>query len=74
MHRGEWVNGEIVDIEMPKYLHQAILLWLARLLAEILIGSISVKSGSTGQKCGCRGEGLLACLISSSLLRLTWAG
>jgi Uma2 family endonuclease len=33
-HRGEWVNGEVVDVAMPKYVHQAILLWLARLLAE----------------------------------------
>ncbi|MDQ3693025.1 MAG: Uma2 family endonuclease [Chloroflexota bacterium] len=34
MHRGEWVDGEVVAFAMPTYLHQAILLWLARLLAE----------------------------------------
>jgi len=34
MHRGEWVDGEVVVFALPKYLHQAILLWLARLLAE----------------------------------------
>ena len=34
VHRGEWVNGEVVNFAMPKHLHQAVLLWLARLLAE----------------------------------------
>jgi Uma2 family endonuclease len=33
-HRGEWVKGEVVDVAMPKYVHQAILLWVARLLSE----------------------------------------
>ncbi len=33
-NRGEWVKGEVVAFAMPKYLHQAVLLWLARLFAE----------------------------------------
>lgn len=33
-NRGEWADGEVVVFAMPKYLHQEILLWLARLLAE----------------------------------------
>lgn len=34
VHRGEWIDGEVGVFTMPKHLHQAVLLWLARLLAE----------------------------------------
>lgn len=36
VHRGEWIDGEVIVFAMPKHLHQAALLWLARLLAEFV--------------------------------------
>ncbi len=33
-HYGEWVDGEVIPFEMPKLIHQALLVLLVRLLAD----------------------------------------